>query len=368
MRIAVLTSSRADYGIYKPLLKKLSLREDVMLFVIAFGMHLQKQHGHTIDVIKKDAFGEIHEVEGMPNGDTLQEISAGYGNLITSFASYWDSHSYDVVLALGDRFEMSAAVQAGIPFKVNFAHIHGGETTTGATDNIYRHQISLASSLHFVAADAFKTKVQQITGTAQGIHNVGALSLDGMENLELPTWNTVRERFNLPDKKFILVTIHPETMNIDQNVIFSEVAFEVLGKLSEQYHIVVTLPNADAMGSLYREQFSMLKEKFSGDVSLIESFGKENYFAAMLASEFLLGNTSSGIIEAASFRKYVVNLGERQGGRLRSENVFDVPFDIGAILNAVRKIENAEPYDKGNNYYKENTANKIIEILTENGL
>ena len=143
IKIGVLTSSRADYGIYKPLLEKLSRDNRFNLIIIAFGMHLQKHHGFTISEIRRDNFGAIHTVLGMPDKDSPIEISKGYGALIINFSEYWSLNKFDHVFALGDRFEMSAAVQAGIPFEVNFSHIHGGETTLGAIDNIYRHQIKL---------------------------------------------------------------------------------------------------------------------------------------------------------------------------------------------------------------------------------
>ncbi|WP_207899794.1 UDP-N-acetylglucosamine 2-epimerase [Tenacibaculum skagerrakense] len=361
-----MTSSRADYGIYKPLLQKLALIENIDLTLIVFGMHLQEKHAYTVSIIKKDNFGEVHEVEGMPINDEVIDIARGYGELIINFSNYWKQFSsYDYVLALGDRFEMNAAVQAGIPFQVNFVHFHGGETTLGATDNIYRHQITLASNIHFVAAENFKNKVIDLIGTSDKVYNVGALSLDNIDNMKLPLWENVRCKFSIPEGKFILVTVHPETMYIDSNKNYSKVIYKALELLSESTHIVITLPNADAMGSLYRQEFFTLKDNYPNRVSLINNFGKENYFAAMKASEFLLGNTSSGIIEAASFEKYVINLGDRQAGRLRSANIIDVPFVIDEILQAADNIKSKRNYKGGNKYYKKNTVNTIIQILTK---
>ncbi|WP_428741973.1 UDP-N-acetylglucosamine 2-epimerase [Tenacibaculum sp.] len=365
MKIGVLTSSRADYGIYKPLLTKLSQRNDVDLTLIVFGMHLQKQHGYTINNIKRDAFGEIHEIEGMPINDDVIDISEGYGNVLINFAQYWNNHSYDYVFALGDRFEMSAAVQAGIPFQIKFAHLHGGETTLGAIDNIYRDQITLASKLHFVSTQKFADRVELITNKIDSVHNVGALSLDGIENLKLPSWDSVREKFNIPDKKFILVTVHPETVAIEKNELFSKELYKALESLSKKYLIVITSSNADTLGKIYRDLAFLLKKNNPENICLIDSFGKENYFAAMEASEFLLGNTSSGILEAASFGKYVINLGDRQAGRLRNENVIDVKFDKEDILKSVKEIIKKETYRAGNFYFKENTADNIIKIIFE---
>src|SRR5690606_5753673 len=145
MRVAVLTSSRADFGIYLPLLNRLKEDPFFQLEIIAFGTHLSKFHGYTLDQIKESGFTTIHEISSLLTNDDEVSIATSFGLTVLKFADFWDKHSYDWVLCLGDRFEMAAAVQAGIPFGVRFAHLHGGETTLGAIDNIYRHQTSLAS-------------------------------------------------------------------------------------------------------------------------------------------------------------------------------------------------------------------------------
>ena len=369
MRIGVLTSSRADYGIYTPLISKLSKDDRFDLTIIAFGMHLQKQHGETIKNIVTDNFSDnIHRVFGMPIKDSPLDISNGYGNIISEFSNYWNKNKYDYVLALGDRFEMSAAVQAAIPFDLKIVHLHGGETTLGAIDNIYRHQITIASKIHFVATSKFAKKVIDITENPINVYNVGALSLDGVKELDLPKWKNVRELFDIPDKKFILTTFHPETINPNQNKIYSEIIFKVLEEICQNTHVIITLANADTMGSLFRNSSKALKNKYPMNITLINNFGKNNYFSAMKASEMLLGNTSSGILEAASFGKYVINVGNRQSGRLRSNNVIDVSFNKNEIIESIKKINKSYEFKGENKYYKANTVNKIIEILLTNGL
>ena len=363
IKLGVLTSSRADYGIYKPLLVKLSKDQRFDLVIIVFGMHLHSHHGTTINAILKDNLGKIVRVEGMPKKDTPLEISKGYGQLITTFAKFWNENKFDNVLALGDRFEMSAAVQAGIPFRLLFSHLHGGETTLGAIDNIYRHQITLASKIHFVATHKFVSKVEEITGSANDIYDVGALSIDGIETMNLPSWADVRKEFQIPVGKFILVTFHPETVAYEKNRIYCKEAFDALEMLCKKFHVVITLANADTLGSLYRDAAISLKAKYPQKISLVYSFGKENYFAAMKASEMLLGNTSSGILEAASFQKYAINVGSRQEGRMRSKNVIDVPFDKEEIIKSTLEVAKGNVFLGKNEYYKENTANNIIEIL-----
>ena len=368
MNIAILTSSRADYGIYLPLLRKLKKDSFFNLEIIAFGTHLSNKHGFTISDIVKDGYNTIHEINSLVEDDSEKGIAISYGNTVLSFANFWAVHKFDLVLCLGDRFEMSAAVQASIPFGIKLAHLHGGETTLGAIDNIYRHQISLASQIHFVASDAFLSKVREISGNSKKIYNVGALSLDGVKKIILPDWSDIRKLFDIPNKEFILITFHPETINPKKNKIFIKTISEVLNKLCEKYHLIVTMSNADTMGGLYRKSSKELKIKNPNNITLIENFGKYNYFAAMKASKILLGNTSSAILEAASFGKYAINVGNRQLGRLRSNNILDVPFNKTLIINAVNEIINQGLYTGINKYYKANTALNIIKIITENEL
>jgi GDP/UDP-N,N'-diacetylbacillosamine 2-epimerase (hydrolysing) len=368
MKIGVLTSSRADYGIYLPLLEV--LKKDIFfdLEIIAFGTHLSDKHGFTLADIIKDEYDTIHEITSLVDDDSEKGIAVSYGNTIIKFSSFWDRHKYDLVFCLGDRFEMSAAVQASIPFGLRLAHLHGGESTLGAIDNIYRHQITLAAQIHFVASDNFLNKVRDIIGSSKAIYNVGALSLDGVKKIILPDWSDVRRLFDIPNKEFILITFHPETKNSSQNKIYIETIYEVLNELCKKYFLVITLSNADTMGSLYRESSKELKTKNPNNITLIENFGKYNYFAAMKASKILLGNTSSAILEAASFGKFAINVGNRQLGRLRSDNILDVPYNKTLIINAIDKIINKSLFTGENKYYKPNTAINIIKIIKDNEL
>ncbi|WP_347174852.1 UDP-N-acetylglucosamine 2-epimerase [Polaribacter uvawellassae] len=365
MKIGVLTSSRADYGIYKPLLSKLSQDNRFDLFIIAFGMHLQPQHGNTIAAIENDDFGIIHKVKGMPTEDSVLDISKGYGEIIVEFSEYWYTNKFDYVFALGDRFEMSAAVQSGIPYEISFIHIHGGETTLGAVDNVYRHQITLASKIHFTATDFFAERVKNIIGDSKNVFSVGSLSLDNLEKVKLPKWTNVCDEFNIPITPFILVTFHPETVNIEQNIKYIDILKKSLSILSQNTHIVITLANADSNGSLYRGMAFELKNNKNNNITLIDSFGKINYFSAMKNCLFLLGNTSSGIIEAASFNKYVLNVGNRQKGRLKSKNTIDIPFSVNKIISNSIALMKKGQFHGVNIYKKENTSINIIEKILE---
>ena len=362
MKIGVLTSSRSDYGIYLPLLQKLKTDSFFELEIIAFGTHLSENHGYTLNDIEKDGYETIHKISSLIDDDNQKGITISYGNTILKFSEFWENHSFDLVLCLGDRFEMSAAVQASIPFGIKLAHIHGGETTLGATDNIYRHQITLASVIHFTAADVFSNKVMSLIGSQDKIYSLGSLSLDDLSSFVPVEKLVLLKKFNIPDKDFVLVTFHPETVLSQLNSSFANLMRTALSEISDSINIVITMPNADTLGSVYREEIIKLKNDIPNRIFLVENFGKANYFSAMYYSNVLIGNTSSGILEAASFGKYVVNVGDRQKGRAQSDNIINVPFDVLSICLAVSVALEKGTFKGENIYYKNGVAQNIIKI------
>ena len=366
MKIGVLTSSRADFGIYLPLLKKLKEDSFFDLTIVAFGTHGSPYHGETISEINEGSFNNIDLIQSLLLNDNPNGISTSYGVTVTKFADYWSEKRFDLVFCLGDRFEMSAAVQAGIPFGVKFAHIHGGETTLGAIDNIYRHQITLASTIHFPSTETYMERIAAIIGDDEHVYNVGALSLDGMEKFQFMDEDVFRNKYEIPDKPYVLITFHPETVHPEKNQEYALDMKSTVRDMSNEYFLVVTMPNADTNGKIYRNAIVELQNKIPEQLLCIENFGKINYFNAMKYSRFLLGNTSSGIIEAASFGKYVVNVGNRQKGRARGGNVIDCDFEADKILRAVSKVKDLGLFEGTNIYKKSNTANTIIDTLKRN--
>lgn len=365
MKIGVLTSSRADYGIYLPLLQIIKEDSFFELEIIAFGTHLSRSHGYTLTDIEKDGYQTIHTISSLISNDDAESISTSYGITVMKFADFWKNHRYDLVFCLGDRFEMSAAVQAGIPFGVTFAHFHGGETTLGAIDNVYRHQISLASKFHFTATEFFSDKLTNIMGSSDGVFTVGSLSLNDMKTFTPIEKGTFYDTFSIPDEEFALVTFHPETMAAQENIIFAQAMKHALATISKDLFVVMTMPNADTQGSIYREAIMELKNEKGSRILLIENFGKANYFSAMYYCKLLIGNTSSGIVEAASFGKYVVNVGDRQKGRAQSNNIINCPFVALDIFQATNKAIKSDKYFGSNVYFQDDVAQNIFRILKE---
>ena len=364
LKVAVLTSSRADYSIYFPLLKQLKADDYFELEIIAFGTHLSEQHGATYKAIEKDGFEVKHKIENLLKGDHPKDISESQGATMIAFADFWSEHTFDLVFCLGDRFEMFSAVSAGVPFNVKFAHIHGGETTLGAIDNVYRHSISLMSKFHFVTCKAYNDKLKSLLGKDQKIFNVGALSIDNLKNLKLYSKPKMIELFGLDlNKPSILFTFHPETVSFEKNEVYIQEIIKAF-QLLKEYQLVITMPNADTMGNLIRcyleKYFAEVKNVFA-----IENFGTLGYLSAMKHCKMMLGNTSSGFVEASYFPTPVVNLGSRQDGRLRNRHIFDVEIKKASIVQKVREISQGTHLLNENSYGAGDTAVTICKILKE---
>lgn len=367
IKVGVLSSSRADYGIYLPLLKALQNDASFSLELIVFGTHLSKFHGYTISKIEADGFQIAAKIESLLIGDTPNAIATSFSLTSQKFADYWSQQgkNYDIVFALGDRFEMAAAVLAGLPYGVPFAHVHGGEMTLGAIDNAYRHSISLASTYHFVSTQAFADRLKLLLDDYHdNIHCIGSLSLENLEQLELLFLSEFKDTWGIDlSIDTLLVTVHSETVTFEKNKEYCIEFTKALEELSNYYQVVITMPNADTSGMIFREAFTELSTK-RANIIIIENFGTQSYFTCMKYSKLLIGNTSSGIVEAASFQKYVLNIGDRQKGRLCSENIIHIPFNSESIIASTLEYAKKR-YESENVYYQKAPSLKILNVLKQ---
>ena len=364
MRVSVLTSSRADFGIYLPLLNSLNKDPYFDLNIIAFGTHLSHEHGFTLNNIIEHGFNVQHKVKNII-GDTPKEIAEAMALTIKEFSEIWnvEKGKTDLIICVGDRYEMYAAVSASIPFNLSIAHIHGGETTLGSIDNIFRHSLTLMATYHFTSTESHSEKVIKLTNNMSNVFNIGSLSLDNIDTIQLLSIDEFKFKFNIDlTKPTILVTFHPETVLYENNEGYTKEICSTFEEM-QNFQIVITMPNADTMGNIIRENFIHLSSKYNHIFS-VENFGIQGYFSAMKHCKFLLGNTSSGILEAASFNKYVINLGNRQKGRTAGKNVLNVPIDKILILEMVKKVTNWGEFFGENIYKGTQPANqRIIEVL-----
>lgn len=361
MKIAILSCGRSDYSIYLPLIKRMSIDNFFEMDIIAFGTHPYHNYGNTIKYFTKDGFNVKYIIRSLLQGSDPQAIAESIGLTTMKFSQIWSNEKYDLLFVLGDRYEMLAATLSSVPFNIPIAHLHGGETTLGAIDNKFRHAITIMSKYHFVSTENHAKKVKQIIGESNNIYNVGALSIDNISDLKLKSIKELskilRVDFNQP---VVLATLHPETINFDINSKLTDEFIKTIEK--SRYQTILTLPNNDTYNELMREKLISFGEK-NEKVHVFDSLGPLLYYSCMQYCYCVLGNSSSGIIEASSFHKYVINIGDRQKGRDRGKNVIDVGIDHKNIINTLKKINYLPELLDQNIYGDGTTSNKIIRIL-----
>ncbi|MBL0050247.1 MAG: UDP-N-acetylglucosamine 2-epimerase (hydrolyzing) [Bacteroidetes bacterium] len=365
MRIGILTSTRADFGIYLPLIKAMMNDAFFEIKIIAFGTHLSRQHGYTIDNIINQKIKVAYKLQTLPKGDTPYDIANCMAETTKTFSKFWNKHAleFDYFMCLGDRYEMFAAVCAAIPFNIKLIHLHGGETTLGAIDNTFRHCITAASTIHFTSSSAHSKRVSQIFNSQKNVFNVGALSLDNLKILPLLSAEEFKNKFAIDlNKSSVLFTFHPETVNHAKNKFYITEIISALKKLKIQ--IIITAPNNDTGSEVIVNALKTFVSK-NKNAFWVSNFGTQGYFTCLSHCKFVMGNSSSGILEAASFGKYVINLGERQRGRMAGKNVLNCNIDENEITGLINKISGLPKLTKHNVYGNGNTSQKIISILKD---
>ncbi|ACK84787.1 UDP-N-acetylglucosamine 2-epimerase [Methylorubrum extorquens] len=337
-RIAIVTTSRADYGIYRPVARALAARTGVEVGYLVSGTHLAADHGSTIGEIEADGLPVLARIDLGIGADDPAALTRVMAAATDGFGKALARTTPDLVLALGDRFEMLAAVAATLPFGLPVAHLHGGELSLGAVDEVIRHAITKISHLHFVATAAYGTRVAQMGEEEWRITVSGAPALDTLAQETLPDRTALEARTGRSlTPAPLLVTLHPETRSDFAVEAQADALLE--GLRSRERPIVFTAPNADPGGRRLRARIEAFVAEHRNAV-LVESLGSTNYFGMMRIAAAMVGNSSSGIIEAASFTLPVVNIGQRQDGRLRAPNVIDCGWTPGEIDDALERALN----------------------------
>lgn len=363
MNVTLLTSSRADFGIQLPLLKAIGEDPFFTLEVIAFGSHLDERFGRTIEEVRRECKGTVIELPPVLDSDAPGDISLAMGRTMEQFARVWAGRGTQMIIALGDRYEMFAAVAAALPFGIPVAHLHGGELTMGAIDNALRHSITHMARLHFTGAEPYRQRVIQLLGTDRHVNNTGALSVDNMRSMELLSVAAVAGRFAIDlSTPTVLVTFHPETVDHlgldDQWREFSTALREV----ARSYPLLVTLPNADTGGMQLRAKWKVFLESVP-EATGVDSLGALGYLSCMKHAAFMLGNSSSGYVEASFFPKWVIDVGERQTGRIVTPNIVRCPIRTDAILEAVSRIGSAPLPTFSSPYGDGHAASRMVDLL-----
>ncbi len=333
--IGVVTVARSDYGVYLPLLRAITADPDLKLLLFVSGAHLSERFGNTVSAIEADGFPIAERVEMLLPSDAPETVAESMGCGTAGFARAFARTRPDLLVVLGDRFEMHAAASAAVPFTIPMAHIGGGELTEGAIDDSFRHSLTKLSHLHFVYTEEFARRVVQMGEEPWRVRVCGALSLDNLDHVKLLDRSELEKRFGLQlDEPFLLVTYHPVTLETDD---LERQIRELLAALEASgMRVVFTMPNADAGNSAIRRGLGdFVRDQARAQV--VENMGTQGYFSAMKLAAAMVGNSSSGILEAASFALPVVNIGTRQKGRPRARNVLDVGYGRQEIAAAIQR-------------------------------
>jgi len=342
-KICVVTGTRAEYGLLYWIIKGIHDDPELELQLIVTGMHLSPEFGLTVREIEKDGFPVTERVDMLLSSDTESAIATSMGLGMIGFAKAYERLTPDILVVLGDRFEILTAVAAAVPFRIPVAHIHGGESTEGAMDELFRHAITKMSHIHFPATKEYAKRIIQMGENPDNVFCFGSPCLDNIYKLNLMGKRELCSVLNIPeDKNLGIVTYHPVTLQKNRADIEISELLEALKDFQDIFWII-TLPNADTGGRVIIEMIENFVRKNSEKVKSFASLGQSRYLSLLKHSVVMAGNSSSGLIEAPSFGLPVVNIGDRQHGRIRAENVIDVPECIKKpIGDAIKKAVSKE--------------------------
>lgn len=337
-KICVVTGTRAEYGLLYWLMKEIQADADLQLQVIATGMHLSPEYGLTYRTIEEDGFAIAAKVEMLLSSDTPVGIAKSIGLGVIGFADALERLRPDVMVVLGDRYEILAAAQAALVARIPVAHIHGGETTEGAIDESIRHAITKMSRLHLVAAEPYRTRVIQLGEYPETVFNVGALGIENIKRLQLLDKFQLEQSidFELGATSF-LVTYHPATLGATPPQVAMQALLDALDQFPDA-RIIFTKPNSDTDGRILGEMIDEYGRFNKGRVAVFTSMGQLRYLSALQYVAAVIGNSSSGIIEAPACNTPTVNIGDRQAGRLKAESIIDCLETTDAIVAAINRV------------------------------
>ncbi|NKB75848.1 MAG: UDP-N-acetylglucosamine 2-epimerase (hydrolyzing) [Gammaproteobacteria bacterium] len=366
-KICVFTGTRAEYGLLYWLMKDIIAAQDLTLQLIVSGSHLSSHHGHTIEKIESDGFHINCAVDlELTEHDTRSDIASAAGRATAGVADALKKLKPDVILLLGDRYELLGAATAALLCGVPIFHLHGGELTEGAYDDAIRHSVTKMASWHGVANEVYRKRVIQMGEEPEKVFNVGGLGLDNFTRLDLLSKDELQDQLDFHfGKKTALVTYHSVTNSTDEDV-----GFENLLKVLEErtdISIIFTYPNADQGRAELVKKMERFISRFPERSRGWRSLGQLRYLSTLKYADGVIGNSSSGIIEAPSFGIGTVNIGERQSGRLKAFSVVDCDSDYASISAAVEKVFDTDFVNGmgqlSNPYGTGGAAQKLVNIL-----
>ena len=355
-KICIVTGSRAEYGLLYWVIKEVEADQDLELQLIATGSHLSSEFGLTYKEIEKD-FKIDKKIDMHLSSDTSEGISKSMGIALTSFSKAYNKLKPDIVVVLGDRYEIFSAVSSAMISRIPIAHLHGGEATEGIIDEAIRHSVTKMSHLHFTAAKEYRKKVIQLGEEPNRVFNVGGAGIESIKRLKLLTKKDFEKSINFKlNIKNILVTYHPVTLENNTSKKKFQELLDAIDELKDT-NIIFTKTNSDMDGKVINQMIKQYtKKNFEKSIG-VTSLGQLNYLSALQYIDFIIGNSSSGLLEAPSFKTGTINIGDRQNGRLKAESVVDCLPNKKNIKRAIKKIYSnrfqnilkdvKNPYDHG---------------------
>lgn len=368
-KVCIVTGTRADYGLLYWLLKEIKNDKDLELQLLATGTHLSPEFGLTYKNIEDDGFDISDKVEILLSSDTEIAVCKAVGLGCISFSESFKKLNPDLVLVLGDRFEIFAAATAATISKIPIVHLHGGETTQGAIDESIRHSITKMATYHFPAAEEYKKRIIQMGENPDRVFNFGMAGLDNIYKLNLLSKKELENNLEFKlDKKFAIATYHPVTL---ENNTAEEQIDNILEAIDNfDLKVIFTKSNADTAGRIINQKISKFANNNPNKYLFIDNLGQLRYLSVLKYADLMIGNSSSGLTEAPSFKLPVVNIGDRQKGRVKAANVIDCACSKEDLNRAIKKALSKEfneritdmvnPYDR---YQEGKTSHEIKEQL-----
>lgn len=368
-KICIVTATRAEYGLLKSVIDKMYRMETVELRLVVTGMHLSAEFGLTYKEIEEDGYPIDRKIEILMSSDTSVGVTKSMGIALISFADYFAERRSDIVVILGDRYEMLAVAEAAMMAGIPIAHIHGGEKTEGAVDEAIRHSISKMSHLHFTSTEEYRRRVIQLGEQPDRVYNVGALGVENVKNVNLLRKEELEKQigvqFSVPT---ILVTYHPVTLETAT----AEEQFAAILSVIDAYKelfVIFTKANADAEGRTINQMIDEYVVQNADRCVAYTSLGQICYLSALQYVDVVLGNSSSGLVEVPAFHIPTVNIGDRQRGRVCADSVIHCNNSVDEIKDALQLALSDQMRQRvakvDNPYEKEGTSDKIVETICD---
>jgi len=368
-KICVITGTRADYGLLYRLIKSIRNDPKLELQLVATGMHLSPEFGLTYKEIEKDGYTIIRKIEMLLSSDTPSAISKSTGLGLIGFGDVYNDLNPDIVVVLGDRFEVLSASIAALFSKIPIAHIHGGETTLGSFDESIRHSITKMAWWHFVAAEVYKKRVLQLGEDPKRVFNVGGLGVDAIRKAKLLSKKELMEKTGIKfGKKNLIITFHPVTLEKKTSQKHFQNLLSVLDEL-DYVHLIFTMPNADSNSRIIKQMIDEFVLSHNKKSISFTSMGHVNYWSTLQFVDGVVGNSSSGLTEAPTFKIGTINIGDRQMGRVKSKSIIDCEPTKESIKKALDTLYSKDFQKKlsfvKNHYGEGNSAERILEVLRD---